>query len=1219
MPPSNPNLKSKTFHTILIAVDGAPKGSGMSELKYCVSDAKELAIIIKDILPEERDYKDPVLLENRCLLSLRKEINKIISGIKPKDTILVWVNGHGVVLKEKLHFCCWDTVFVEPDNYQNTYPMDELVGHLIESEAKEIILYVDTCHSGGMTFPDIKPKNDQKFYALLSCESKEFSYQEEALKSSLFTYYLMEALKGGAETNSQGELITYYVEKYVCEELFRHQKKLDGEMEVMNQSLMSQGYPRQIVKKQTPLSKSSNGNNIVLSRRPTREISFPPRLALLVHPEAENLSNVLSEKAFFEVEMWNNQRPILENLEQKLDPYPRKPTKTVLIYLQGQANEQRLTCSGGETIKLNELKEVLKKGNKVKQILVLDLIGTPLEIVNHWVNQLGDAERIVAQGIIGISSRENDSHSCVNNICEIINQQHQQGLSFADLIKRLQDLELFKNKIAPWLSGNRGIIEIIPETSSLNEYYQTSACWLGKSKNSFDNLLSSNILTNNDGAKRYAIQDFYVDLSLIERKKRRRIGEIYKAVDGSQIHYPFSSMGGVELGSEDLEEKFEGDEFFQEVLGSEGNRNKGKSQGKRIAIVGEPGAGKTTLLQKVFLWICDCKGDIPIWVSAKSISKEQSLRDYLIYTWLPDALRTRQVTEEIVEAFKKQFTDGRVWLLLDGIDEITWTDPLNFVKDNISGWLEDTRVIFSVRLNTWEIGGNPLSEYDAYRTIPFSDLQREKFISNWFKSEPDLAASLLLELSKPENQSIQDTVTNPLCLMMLCHVWMRTEGRFPASKAELYQEFTENSYILKNHSLLDEDRENLHLALGRLALWALSRQDVGFRLNLKILDDEIKSLLNRKIKDRSLKQWAIDLGWLNEVGVRAEYTLEKVYAFFHPTFQEYFAATSIKDGKYFIENNRLLSERYQQVLLFWIGRRDLDPSIKQKFLHKLINCEGEHLTDEALSIYSITPKELNISYLVEAYSVAASCIGVLQAIKGVDDKKYQFLSEYEEKLIFRFSKWLKNEKLANEIRIKAAKGLADLKCAEAMQVLLNEFKVGDQDEHDIIYSTFLQVDDPAIVNTLISIVKNKEEKSYLRESAAKVLGYLKKSEAVSDLIDSLYDSHGGVASNVAQALGNIGGEEAYKALIEALNKTEVTTNVRQAAAISLGKLGYEQAVPILINFLERGEEIIRQAAATSLGYFKDFESLNALKRACKDRERNVERAAKSALNRRQQN
>jgi predicted NACHT family NTPase len=50
---------------------------------------------------------------------------------------------------------------------------------------------------------------------------------------------------------------------------------------------------------------------------------------------------------------------------------------------------------------------------------------------------------------------------------------------------------------------------------------------------------------------------------------------------------------------------------------------------------------------------------------------------------------------------------------------------------------------------------------------------------------------------------------------------------------------------------------------------------------------------------------ACRLGWLNLVDREAK-TDEAVYAFFHPTFQEYFAACAIDDWRYFLNHNLAL-------------------------------------------------------------------------------------------------------------------------------------------------------------------------------------------------------------------------------------------------------------------------------------------------------------------------
>ncbi len=70
----------------------------------------------------------------------------------------------------------------------------------------------------------------------------------------------------------------------------------------------------------------------------------------------------------------------------------------------------------------------------------------------------------------------------------------------------------------------------------------------------------------------------------------------------------------------------EHDEFLTEVLG---RGESPKSQGRRIAIIGEPGAGKTTLLQQVGQWLIQNFPDsLVIWVSLADLQGDR-LEAYL--------------------------------------------------------------------------------------------------------------------------------------------------------------------------------------------------------------------------------------------------------------------------------------------------------------------------------------------------------------------------------------------------------------------------------------------------------------------------------------------------------------------------------------------------------------------------------------------------------------
>ncbi|MEG4389004.1 HEAT repeat domain-containing protein, partial [Microcoleus sp. N9_A2] len=74
------------------------------------------------------------------------------------------------------------------------------------------------------------------------------------------------------------------------------------------------------------------------------------------------------------------------------------------------------------------------------------------------------------------------------------------------------------------------------------------------------------------------------------------------------------------------------------------------------------------------------------------------------------------------------------------------------------------------------------------------------------------------------------------------------------------------------------------------------------------------------------------------------------YAFYHATFQEYFAALAVDDWDYFLPRNhvdfpvvgkeyRIFEAQWKQVILLWLGRGEIERKHKQKFIDALVNFE----------------------------------------------------------------------------------------------------------------------------------------------------------------------------------------------------------------------------------------------------------------------------------------
>jgi hypothetical protein len=493
--------------------------------------------------------------------------------------------------------------------------------------------------------------------------------------------------------------------------------------------------------------------------------------------------------------------------------------------------------------------------------------------------------------------------------------------------------------------------------------------WLDRSRHLLQaqKHLTTNRLLNKSNRN---LDDIHVPLGLIERKERPKVKEEPSPEQGSQLYQ-----------TEYIDTKrFEHEAFLADVVGK-------PAGGKHIAIIGEPGAGKTTILTKIGAWLIGQAEQQPpaplvvAWISLADVG-DRRLQAYLQAEWL------QKVCEDNFDAawedWKGLRQQGRVWLLLDGLDEMSGDALAAIHRDLVQAWAQNLRVVMTCRLNQWEasVGGNILTNsFDVYRTLDYSyqtsqgDDQVKEFISKWFADDEKVATQIRTELDAPGKERIKDLVKNPLRLTLLCASWEKDNQALPETQADLYRGFVNYLYRWKAAEFSDEAklRQELDLALGKLAKAGLNRQPIndGAVRRFRFTASEISKLW----ADRSdtLLPAAKNLGWLNVVG---EESGEAVYAFYHPTFQEYFAACSIEDWDYFLPRDhvdkpvpcwgedvstyRVFEKQWQQVILLWIGRNNLDKNCRDDFLKELTN-----FTDKESGVYFYISCCLAASYLSE--------------------------------------------------------------------------------------------------------------------------------------------------------------------------------------------------------------------------------------------------------------
>ncbi|MBW4495306.1 MAG: HEAT repeat domain-containing protein [Oscillatoria princeps RMCB-10] len=734
--------------------------------------------------------------------------------------------------------------------------------------------------------------------------------------------------------------------------------------------------------------------------------------------------------------------------------------------------------------------------------------------------------------------------------------------------------------------------------------------------------LTSNFLTHADGIE-LDLDGVYVPLGLVERKERPKRGGDVSPERGSELSQPT----GTEI---EIAKKYESDEFFQEAL-LQGNTP--KSQGKRLLIAGEPGAGKTTLLQKSAGWVLKNTDLVPVWISLGAVG-DIPLDKYLQEVWLRDAAgKLKSAPPEWLEALEQLLDSGQVLLLLDGADEMGVGNPLAALNKQLSaGWAQKVRVMLTCRVNVWDATPNALTGFDTYRTLEFSCGKGSEpdrvgeFIDNFFKnSNPERGKRLRAALDEPGKERIKDLVKNPLRLTLLCRTWHKREGGLPETKAQLYEQFVRALYKWKGERFptTPKQREALNAKLGELALRAMGGESSRFRLRYGL----VCQVLGDPEDEESLGYLALKLGWINTVGVAAENPDEPVYAFYHPTFEEYFAARAVGDDwRFFLNhtlppspamsNYRIFEPQWKEVILLWLGREDVARERKEEFIKALLEFE-----DRCGNFYTVRGYLLAAAGVAEFKDCSRADKIVAQIVKfgfGDFDRKKQKWASYPYPI-----KEGARAALLQTVRPKAINllvgvigksqnvltrwevaeilgkiGHGNSTAIDALVKLIRTSQERDDSQAPVNESTLMTAADnlgkidqsnQTAIDALVELIRTSQSES-TRLQAAEILGKIDRGNptAIAALVDLIVTSQDEdiymPATFSLEEIGQ-GNPTAIAALVE-LIRTSEDEDTCQRAAWLLGEIGQgdKEAIDALVQLIRNSKEKdTRRAAAESLG------------------------------------
>lgn len=206
-------------YAILVAPNYA--GSDLNPLRFTVADTLELkgelerqGYVTRLISPGEATSES---IRN-ALTSARQ----LLEG-KPQSTFLFAFSGHGFQMKDPSgqdrNYLA--TLGVTRDRLaQEALPLDEVEKLMTDSGARRKVILIDACRNdpnakgadGARSFAQLQESEGTTI--LLSTRPGGFSYEDRELGHGIFTYYLLEGLRGKA-AGKDGFVTFYDLEKYV--------------------------------------------------------------------------------------------------------------------------------------------------------------------------------------------------------------------------------------------------------------------------------------------------------------------------------------------------------------------------------------------------------------------------------------------------------------------------------------------------------------------------------------------------------------------------------------------------------------------------------------------------------------------------------------------------------------------------------------------------------------------------------------------------------------------------------------------------------------------------------------------------------------------------------------------------------------------------------------------------------------------------------------------
>ena len=555
-------------------------------------------------------------------------------------------------------------------------------------------------------------------------------------------------------------------------------------------------------------------------------------------------------------------------------------------------------------------------------------------------------------------------------------------------------------------------------------------------------------------------------------------------------------------------------------------------------IVGESGIGKTSLL----LWMgkqIALEGEkakyIPLFIQMNDVSQIKMRDEFL------SLLNTRYNLDEY------DIKDRRFLFLVDGLDQIGEFGNIQNRLKNKDIFGERNKIILTTRPIGYEwVKKNLENRYEYLQIQPFDKKKIQEYIGRYVNDER-------FQTILSQNNELLKV---PILLKMVKALISTDRLSEIRNRASLYEEFIRCLFeywesAKKGCSSAYTTAIEIQKDLAELSFHAIENNYLGsFPLG-----KGYEYLKNDKKRLDEIISWSVTHNLI-------EKERQKVIAYTHQSFQEYFAAAYLKDK--LCRDNRIDQEileqcleykRWDETIVFTVGM--LDDEMAKTLIEKIVKCD---LYLAGLCLGEFKGQRSGFKGLIN------------ELLKNLEKEEAQnvLIKIADSDLIEKLIKLLTDTD--SNVRRNAANALGKIGTEKAVDPLIAVLKDKDTDRNvrQSVADALGKIGTEKAIDPLIAVLNDEDMDWEVRQSTASVLCKIGKEKAIDILIAVLKDRDmdEDARQRAAYTLSEIGTKKAIDALIAVLNDKDMGWGVRRSAADALGKIGTEKAVNALIAVLK---------------------------------------------------